>query len=42
MGQNQTTNNCMEPKLKANPFNAYRDPKTGEWRVVNPQTTPKN
>ncbi len=42
MIQNQTTSNCMEPKLKANPFNAYRDPKTGEWKILIPQTLPKN
>ena len=34
MTQNQITSNCMEPKLKANPFNAYRDTNTGEWKVV--------
>ena len=36
----------MEPQLKANPFNAYRDPKTGEWKIITffslPQTHTNN
>jgi hypothetical protein len=26
---------CQTP-LKANPFQTYRDPKTGEWIVIKP------
>ncbi len=41
MTHRPTPNNCMEPQLKTNPFNAYRDPQTGEWKVVLPPQNPK-
>lgn len=43
-----TANNCMESQLKTNPFNTYRDPQTGEWKVVllpqnlKPQSLPQD
>ncbi|NJL88420.1 MAG: hypothetical protein HC916_00435 [Coleofasciculaceae cyanobacterium SM2_1_6] len=41
MTQHPIPNNCMEPQLKTNPFHTYRDPKTGEWKVVLPPPNPK-
>jgi hypothetical protein len=41
MTNHLTANNCMEFQLKTNPFNTYRDPQTGEWKVVLPPQNPK-
>ena len=40
-GGSDMSNHCKKP-LRPNPFNAYRDPKTGEWLVIKSKRNSKN